>query len=294
MARPPRPWGKGFFAACGTFIWPGVGQILVGRWRAALFWSIGFAVCQLISLGLMLTARFVIVGVVVAAIEATWFVAALVHAFIAGRRCPRSLGPIWAGYAGGGLLLALALILEPNMRIARYFNEHHLDKYVIRSMSMSPTLIPGDRFILNYRLPPQRWSLVVFDQPEMGAGVPFVCRLVGLPGEQSEIRQGVLTIDGQPVTPPSNAGPYLEIPYQGVADSALGGRPCAGCDGNPVRLGPDEYYLLGDNSELAKDSRLWEIPIDGHARGVLPAAHLQPGRVTAIYWPPSRWRIIDP
>lgn len=42
----------------------------------------------------------------------------------------------------------------------------------------------------------------------------------------------------------------------------------------------DEYYVLGDNVESSSDSRYW---------GVVPGA-LIIGRLTAIFWPPERWR----
>ena len=57
-------------------------------------------------------------------------------------------------------------------------------------------------------------------------------------------------------------------------------------------LGPDEYFILGDNSPVAADSRYWRKPVPGHQPGALPAGRIV-GRVTAIYWPPSRWRLFD-
>jgi len=50
-----------------------------------------------------------------------------------------------------------------------------------------------------------------------------------------------------------------------------------------VLLGPDEYFLLGDNSALSRDSREWG-PI--HQDEIL-------GRPIAVVWPPSRWRRLE-
>jgi hypothetical protein len=58
-------------------------------------------------------------------------------------------------------------------------------------------------------------------------------------------------------------------------------------------LGADEYYVLGDNSLLARDSRYWNIAAPGHQPGALPRANIL-GRATWVYWPPKHWRRLDP
>jgi len=52
----------------------------------------------------------------------------------------------------------------------------------------------------------------------------------------------------------------------------------------PVRLGPDEYYFLGDNSRVSKDSRFWMHPI--RRESLVGAAFM-------IVWPPGRIRMLD-
>jgi hypothetical protein len=65
-----------------------------------------------------------------------------------------------------------------------------------------------------------------------------------------------------------------------------------GCEGNPIALGPDEYFLLGDNSAGAMDARCWELPVGSHPVGALPAESII-GVAKGIYWPPGRWRSLD-
>ena len=59
----------------------------------------------------------------------------------------------------------------------------------------------------------------------------------------------------------------------------------------PAKLGADEYFVLGDFSQQAADSRLWETGAPGHPTYAVPQSYLI-GVVTHIYWPPSRWRIL--
>jgi len=49
----------------------------------------------------------------------------------------------------------------------------------------------------------------------------------------------------------------------------------------PARLGPDEYYVVGDFANRSSDSRFW--------KGV-PGSHIE-GVAAVIYWPRRRWRI---
>ena len=106
----------------------------------------------------------------------------------------------------------------------------------------------------------------------------WVKRIVGLPGERIEIINGVVQVNGQPATPPVPIGPYLPpgSTYEYI-----------GSEGNPILLKEGEYYVLGDNSPVSGDSRLWHDSAPGHQPGALPADHIV-GRVTAIYWPLNR------
>ncbi|MGA2064992.1 MAG: signal peptidase I [Thermoguttaceae bacterium] len=142
-----------------------------------------------------------------------------------------------------------------------------------------------DRFLAAKFLQPQRWDLVVFRYPE-DPGVNFVKRLVGLPGEEVIIKQGRVSIDGQPLTPPEAIRGIEYLSELEDFPAKLWGTP-----EKPAKLAADEYFVLGDFSAAAKDSRLWEKGAPGHNPYAVPASYMI-GVVTHIYWPPSRWRII--
>ena len=72
---------------------------------------------------------------------------------------------------------------------------------------------------------------------------PNVKRVIGLPGETVQIKNGQIYIDDKPLE----------------ADKGLGQVSLAGLAENPVVLEEDEYFLLGDNRDSSEDSRFVKI-----------------------------------
>lgn len=106
---------------------------------------------------------------------------------------------------------------------------------------------------------PKRGEIIVFEFPDKIAANPrkdFVKRVVGLPGESIEIKNGRVIVDG--VT--------LDEPYLSAKDNS---------NRSPFQLGEGEYYVLGDNRTHSNDSRSW---------GAVPEANLK-GKVWMVYWP---------
>lgn len=116
----------------------------------------------------------------------------------------------------------------------------------VPSESMEKTIMTGDRFFGN-RLAylfddPERFDIVVFKYPDDESQL-FVKRVIGLPGETVEIKDGKVYINGSetplddsftPETPTGDYGPYV-VP-----------------DGS--------YFMLGDNRNHSGDSRFWKQP----------------------------------
>jgi signal peptidase I len=153
--------------------------------------------------------------------------------------------------------------------------------FMIPSSSMEPTLHcarPGveclarvkDRIITRAygAAMPTRGDIIAFRTPPLtvtrcGAGGTFIKRIIGLPGETFEERQGFVYIDGQRIDEP-----YVK------ADR----RDSRTLRSFKVPMG--RYFVLGDNRVAACDSRAW---------GSLPAGNII-GRMIAIYWPTARAR----
>lgn len=110
--------------------------------------------------------------------------------------------------------------------------------------SMQPILDANDVVLVN-RLAydigaPERFDIVVFEREDKKKNVK---RVIGLPGETIQIKDGLLYIDGAPLK----------------AENGLEKVSLAGRAGKPVTLSEDEYFLLGDNRDSSEDSRFSNI-----------------------------------
>ena len=144
----------------------------------------------------------------------------------------------------------------------------------IPSGSMRPTLIEGDRILVNkflyhFRLP-KRGDIIVFRYPE-DPKRPFIKRLVGLGGEDVEIRDGHIFVNGDQLDGDGLFG-HNEYFNQGTYGAAH----------EVIRVPEGSYFVLGDNSGSSHDSRFW---------GYVPR-RLMIGRAMCIFWPFTRWRVL--
>ena len=150
---------------------------------------------------------------------------------------------------------------------------------------MRPTLLEGDLILVNKfiygakipftakRLPVfkelKRGDVVVFIYPE-DAKKDFIKRLVGLPGDEIEIKKGSIYVNGNPLLDSIFNSRY----YYNRGDF--------GVEGTKIIVPKDNYFVLGDNSASSKDSRYW---------GFVPKENIL-GKAFLIYWPVNRIRTI--
>jgi signal peptidase I len=166
--------------------------------------------------------------------------------------------------------LALFLIL------AIFFRASTLAAYKIPSGSMEETLKIGDHIFVNklrygFRLPfmentifdyssPSRGDIVVFTLPE-DSSTDIIKRVIGLPGDEIEVRGTSVFINGQK---------YEEDEKYAIWRD--GGKK----DFGPEIVPPDTVLLLGDNRDKSRDARFWENPFLSRKRIV--------GKAFIIWW----------
>lgn len=132
--------------------------------------------------------------------------------------------------------------------------------FLVKGYSMEPTLHNGERVMVekvSYRFrKPKRGEIVIVKNP-LQKEEKYIKRIIGLPGDQIDIREGSLYINGV----------LLEEDY--IAE------PIAFWYQKSCEVPPGHVYVLGDNRNHSDDSRrIGPIPLD----------HVL-GRVAFVYWP---------
>jgi signal peptidase I len=144
----------------------------------------------------------------------------------------------------------------------------------VEGTSMLPRLHDGERIFVNkliyydeYRWAPkiERGDIVVFWFPD-DPSKSYIKRVIGLPGDQVEVREGRVYINGsildeEYLDPKSNLSPRSQA---------------------PVDVKRNYYFVMGDNRDNSSDSRTW---------GLVPKKYIY-GKALLRYWPPSAASVI--
>jgi signal peptidase I len=140
-------------------------------------------------------------------------------------------------------LIALVIVLP-----IRYFL---FQPFIVSGDSMVPSFHSGDYLIvdeISYRFSiPQRGDVIIFDASFIKgySGQRFIKRVIGLPGETVDVKNGKVEIikDGKTVVLDEK---YLPDDLKTYQDTE-------------VTLKPDQYFVLGDNRQYSYDSRYWGV-----------------------------------
>ncbi len=160
--------------------------------------------------------------------------------------------------------------------------------YKIPTTSMVPVLVPGDKIFVSkltygpkipftpLRIPgfrkPKRFDIVVFVPPiATERSKAYIKRLIGLPGDKIELKDGNIHINGKIVVDPKTARNY----YYNQGEY--------GARGKKITVPESKYFLLGDNSISSKDGREWGF---ADAKDVI-------GKAVLTWWPPKRITMLE-
>lgn len=112
----------------------------------------------------------------------------------------------------------------------------------IEGATMMPTLNDGDRVIIDRKFETiERGDIVVFYFPLDDSKKSYIKRIVAVPNDTIEIREGQIVVNGKPLDEP-----YVDPKYN---ESQLS-MP-------QVKLTADNYFVVGDNRDNSADSRVW-------------------------------------
>lgn len=138
-----------------------------------------------------------------------------------------------------GWIVYILIIIGLSYLIITYVGQ----RTMVSGHSMEPTLSDGDNLIvdkISYRFrDPQRYDIIVFPY-KYEENTYYIKRIIGMPGETVQVIDGYVYINGEELTSDIyGAEPMLDGQ---MADQ-------------PITLGDDEYFVLGDNRNHSSDSR---------------------------------------
>ena len=147
---------------------------------------------------------------------------------------------------------------------------------VVEGTSMLPQLNDGERLLVNklvyYKIQGVSWGhlergdIVVFWFPKE-PDKSYVKRIIGLPGEMVEVRNGQVFIDGQQLNED-----YLATEHNETHPTFP-----------PRRVDEHHYFVMGDNRDNSSDSRYW---------GLVPEKYIY-GKAFFRYWRPSNMGFLE-
>ncbi len=157
-------------------------------------------------------------------------------------------------------ILALTLLIFLVIRFT-------VQSFRVDGESMQPSL-RSEEFVLVDKVTylfqsPQRGDVIVFHYP-LDTHRDFIKRIIGLPGDTISTTSARVIVDGQALHEP-----YISLPHNFESDT--------------WKLGPNQFFVMGDNRDNSLDSRSW---------GPLDRNYII-GKALAVYWPVSNWELIN-
>jgi len=147
--------------------------------------------------------------------------------------------------------IAITLLVFLIIRLA-------IESFRVDGQSMEPNF-HNDEYVLVDKAaylfqPPQRGDVIIFHYP-LDTHKDFIKRIIGIPGDTVQTTSTSVSVDGHTISEP-----YIRVPFN--------------FDSNTWKLGPNQFFVMGDNRDNSSDSRFW---------GFVPRENII-GKPFLIYW----------
>lgn len=290
---PGHAFYKALWPGLLSLLWPGLGHIYVGHWYLGI--AI-FVVEQSLEILLLATTNVLPLQPVIVAL---WLLALasmrIAFAFDAIRRMRLGrrgyLRPWYRSTWFAAAIMIAASVAGQYSRIPNAINAWR--GILVQSDSNSPTLVRNDRVLTSTRLakrPPDYGQMVIFRNPR-DRGIEYMARIVGLPGDLVQLKNGILYLNDRPVTRQPHDLParlqskryaatvrqYEEALPNGRSYMVLGDARAPPKDIAPTLVSPDHVFVINDGRSS----------YDRYYAGVVPAADIR-AEVKLMIWPASR------
>ncbi|MBH1940668.1 signal peptidase I [Mobilitalea sibirica] len=139
-------------------------------------------------------------------------------------------------------IVSWVIVFAVALGLALFINKVIIFRVNIPSGSMENTIMTGDK-VFTFRLAylfsePKRGDIIVFPFPDNEED-DYIKRIIGLPGEVIEGKDGIVFINGEPLK---------ESYVKEMLDNDFG----------PYTVPEDSYFMMGDNRNISEDSRYWD------------------------------------
>ncbi len=161
-----------------------------------------------------------------------------------------------------GITILIAIAIFASVKVT-------VQGYEVQHFCMLPGIEDGDLVMVDkvsyVFSDPERGEVIIFWPPEqIKSEVPFIKRVIALPGETVEVKDNKVFINGIPIEEE-----YVKEPPHYIMQAK--------------KIPRDEYFVLGDNRNSSNDSHSW---------GTVPRDNII-GKAWFTYWPPERWGLVE-
>jgi signal peptidase I len=296
VAAPAKnDWLRALWAGLLSLILAGLGQIYGGAWRLGVILYVAAVALDLSLIGL---TRFMppTAGIVAASAG----VVVLFHLAVAieavRRVRARSVVAPWRWYKSTWVAAVAMIAINVGLQLSHGFSyAPGWRSFYVASGSNMPTLLTTDYVLVDTRHPgsaPDYGDVVAFRHPR-DPSVDYIKRVVGLPGDRVQLRDGILYLNGKPVPREPQAGASGDPAFKRYRETLPNGRTYGVLETSESAAQSSEefnvpagfFFVLGDNRGNSLDSRYKDL-------GYIPIANVI-GIVRTIYWSTEPARLLS-